>query len=148
MIRYADSPPVRKNFYILRFEHYGDVYNSTNTVRVIKLRRLRWTGHVAHVGEMKNAYKILVGEPQGKISLAKPRRRWECNIKMGLSNIGWGDVDWFLSSLDSNQWRYLVNMVVTVNFSRRTLVHEVNFNLQKCLNCRTFPSNSNETRVQ
>jgi len=58
--------------------HNEDVYNlyaSTNIIRVIKSKRIRWVGHVARMGEMKNAYTILVGKPEGKGPLLRPRRR-------------------------------------------------------------------------
>jgi hypothetical protein len=60
------------------------------SIRVIKARRMRWAGHVARMGEMRGAYNILVGRPEGRRS----RRRWEDNIKMDLREIGFGDVDW------------------------------------------------------
>jgi hypothetical protein len=57
------------------------LYISPNTVRVIKLRRMRWVGHAAHMGEMRNAHNILAGKPEGKRPLGKPRCRWEDNIR-------------------------------------------------------------------
>jgi hypothetical protein len=65
-----------------------DLYSSRNIVRVIKSRRMRWAGHVARMGERKGAYRILIGRPEGKRTLGRPRRRWEDNIKMGLGEIG------------------------------------------------------------
>jgi hypothetical protein len=59
-------------------------YSSPNIVRVIKSRRMRWTGHVAHMGEGRGVYRVLVGRPEGKRPLGRPRRRWEDNIKMYL----------------------------------------------------------------
>ncbi|KAJ4448583.1 hypothetical protein ANN_10602 [Periplaneta americana] len=61
-----------------------DVYSSPDIIRNIKSRRLRWAGHVARMGESRNAYRVLVGRPEGKKSLGRPRRRWEDNIKMDL----------------------------------------------------------------
>jgi hypothetical protein len=55
---------------------------------------MRWAGHVARMGEKRNAYRLLVGKPEGKIPLGRPRRRWVDNIKMDLLEIGWGGVDW------------------------------------------------------
>jgi hypothetical protein len=69
------------------------LYASQNIIRVIKSRRMRWTGHVACIGEMSYAYGILVGKPEGKRTLRKPRHRWESNIKMDLREIGWEGVD-------------------------------------------------------
>ncbi|KAJ4432203.1 hypothetical protein ANN_20819 [Periplaneta americana] len=57
-------------------------------------RRLRWTGHVARMDESRNAYRVLVGRPEGKRSLGRPRRRWEDNIKMDLREVGYDDRDW------------------------------------------------------
>jgi hypothetical protein len=57
-------------------------------------RRMRWAGHVARMGETRNAYRILVGKPEGKIPLGRPRFRWVDNIKMDLREIGWDDMNW------------------------------------------------------
>jgi hypothetical protein len=62
-------------------------------VRITKSRSMRWAGYVARMGEMRNAYRILVGMPEGKTPLGRPRRRWEDNIKMDLREIGWGGMD-------------------------------------------------------
>jgi hypothetical protein len=70
------------------------LYSSPSIVRVIKARRMRWAGHVARMGEVRGAYNILVGRPEGKRPLGRPRRRWEDNIKVDLREIGFGDVDW------------------------------------------------------
>jgi hypothetical protein len=61
---------------------------------VIKERRMRWAGHVVHMGEVRAAYDILVGKPEGRRPLERPRHRWEDNIKMDLREIRFGDVDW------------------------------------------------------
>jgi hypothetical protein len=61
------------------------------------------------MGEKKNAYRILVGKPEGKRPLGKPRRRWEDNIRMDLREIAWDGVDWIDMAQDRNQWRALVN---------------------------------------
>jgi hypothetical protein len=60
---------------------------------MIKSRRMRWAGHVARMGDKRNAYRILVGTPEGKRPLGRPRRRWMDNIKMDLREIGWDDID-------------------------------------------------------
>jgi hypothetical protein len=65
------------------------VYSSPNIIWVIKSRKLRWTGHVARMGERRGAYRALVGKPEGRRSLRRPRRRWEDNIKMDLREVGW-----------------------------------------------------------
>jgi hypothetical protein len=66
------------------------------------------------MGEKRNAYSILVGNPEGKRPLGRPRRRWEDNIKMDLREIGWGGMDWINLSQDRNQWRALVNTVMNL----------------------------------
>jgi hypothetical protein len=65
------------------------LYSSPNIIRMIKSRRMIWAGHAARMGEKRNAYRILVGMPEGKSPLGRPRRRWVDNIKMDLREIGW-----------------------------------------------------------
>jgi hypothetical protein len=65
-------------------------------------------------GEKRNAYRILVGKPEGKRPLGRPRRRWVDNIKMDLRKIGWDGMDWIDLAQDSDQWRALVNMVMNL----------------------------------
>jgi hypothetical protein len=74
----------------LHNEELNDLYSSPNIIRVIKSRRMRWAGHVAHMGERRGAYRILVGRLEGRRPLERPRRRWEENIKMDLQEVGWG----------------------------------------------------------
>jgi hypothetical protein len=69
-------------------EELHGLYSLPSIVRVIKARRMRWAGHVAHMGEVRGAYNILVGRPEGRRPLGRPRRRWEDNIKMDLREIG------------------------------------------------------------
>jgi hypothetical protein len=61
---------------------------------MIKSRRMKWAGSVARMGQKRNAYRILVGKPEGKRPLGRSRHRWEDNIKMNLREIGWGGMDW------------------------------------------------------
>jgi hypothetical protein len=81
---------------------------------MIKSRRMRWEGHVARMGETRNAYRILVGKPEGKRRLGRPRRRWVDNIKMDLTEIGWDGVDWIDLAQDRDQCRALVNTVMNL----------------------------------
>jgi hypothetical protein len=73
--------------------HRGELHNlysSPDMIRQIKSRRLRWTGHVARMGEGRNVCRVLVGKPEGKRPLERARRRWEDGIRMDLREIGWG----------------------------------------------------------
>ena len=74
----------------LHNEELNDLFCSPNIVQVIKSRRMRWVGHVAHMGEGRDLYRVLVGKPEGKRALGRPRRRWEDNIKMDLQEVGCG----------------------------------------------------------
>jgi hypothetical protein len=74
----------------LHNEELNDLCSSPNIIRVIKSRIMRWAGHVARMGEGRGVYRILVGRPEGRIPLGRPRRRWEDNIKMYLQEVGWG----------------------------------------------------------
>jgi hypothetical protein len=75
-------------------EELHNLYSWPNIIRMIKSRRMKWAGHVARMGEMRNAYRILVGKPEGKRPLGRPRRRWVDNVKMDLREIGWDGRDW------------------------------------------------------
>jgi hypothetical protein len=78
----------------LHNEEFRDLYSSPSKIRIFKSRRMRWVGHVARMGERRNAYRLLVGKSEGKRPLGKPRSRWVDNIKMDLLGIGWASVDW------------------------------------------------------
>jgi len=71
-------------------EELNDLYSSSNIVRVIKSRRMRWAGHVARVGEERGVYRFLAGKPEGRRPLGRPRHRWVDNIKMVLQEVGLG----------------------------------------------------------
>ena len=79
---------------IFKVDLGNDQYCSPNIVRVIRLRRMRWAGHVARMGHERYAYRVLVGKPERKRSLGRPRSRWEYNIKMDLQEVGWESMDW------------------------------------------------------
>ena len=83
-------------------------------MRVIKSRRLRWAGHVARMEEGRGAHKVLVGTPEGKRPLGRPRRRWEDNIKMDLEEVGGGGGDWMELAQDRKRWRALVSTVMNL----------------------------------
>ena len=76
-------------------EELNDLYSSPNIVRVIKSRRMRWAGHVARMGEERGVYRVLVGKPEGRRPLGRPRRRWVDNIRMDLQEVGCVYRDWF-----------------------------------------------------
>jgi hypothetical protein len=84
-------------------EELHGLYSSPSIVRVIRARRMRWAGHVARMGEVKGAYNILVGRPEGRRLLGRPRRRWKDNIMMGRRKIGFGDVDWIHLAQDRDR---------------------------------------------
>jgi hypothetical protein len=93
-------------------EELNGLYSSPNIIRVS--RRMRWAGHVARMGEVRNAYNILVGKPEARKPLGRPRRGWEDNIKMNLREIGFGDVDWIHLAQDRDRWRALVNTIMNL----------------------------------
>jgi hypothetical protein len=66
------------------------------------------------MGEKRNAYRLLVGKPEGKKPLGKPRRRWVDNIRMDLGDTGWGDVDWIGLAKVRNRWRAVMNLVLNL----------------------------------
>jgi hypothetical protein len=75
---------------------------------------MRWAGHVARMGEKRNVYRLLVGKPEGKWPLGRPRRRWIDNIKKALLEIGLSVVDWIGLAQDKYRWRVVVNKVMYI----------------------------------
>ena len=73
-----------------------------------------WAGRVARMGERRVVYRFLVGKPEGKRPLGRPRRRWEDNIKMDLQEVGCGCMDWIELSQDRDRWRAIVNAVMNL----------------------------------
>jgi hypothetical protein len=96
-------------------EELHNLYSSPSIIRMIKSRRMRWAGHVALMGEKRNLYRILVGNPEGKRPLGRPRRRWVDNIKMDLREVGFCVINWIDLALDRDQWRALVNTVMNLH---------------------------------
>jgi hypothetical protein len=78
----------------LHYEELHNFYSCPSIIRMIKSRRMRWAGYVARTGRKSNAYMILVGKPEGKRPLGRPRCRWVDNIKMDFRDIEWDGVDW------------------------------------------------------
>ena len=83
-------------------------------MRVVKSRRMRWPGHVARMGEGRGVHRVLVGKPEGKRPLGRPRRRWEDNIMMDLQEVGGGCEDWLELAQDRDRWRALVSTVMNL----------------------------------
>ena len=96
-------------------EELRDLYSLHNIVRVVKSRRMRWAGHVARMGEGRVVHRVLVGKPEGKRPLGRPRRRWEDNIKMDIQEVGGGGY-WMELAQDRDRWRALVNTVMNFRF--------------------------------
>jgi hypothetical protein len=78
----------------LHNEELNDLYSSPNIFRMIRSRRTRWAGHVVHMGEGRDLYRVLMGKPEGQRQLGRPRRRWECNINIDLQEVGCEGMDW------------------------------------------------------
>jgi hypothetical protein len=96
--------------------HIGELhilYASPDIIRQIKSRRMMWAGHVARMAEGRKVYRVLVGNPEGKSPLERPRHRWEDGIKMDLREIGWG-VEWIHLAQTRDHWRALVNAVMNL----------------------------------
>ena len=90
------------------------LYSTTNIIRSLKSRRLRWAGHVACMEQSKNASRVLVGKPKGKRTLGRPRCRWEDNIKMDLREVGCDPGEWIDFAEDRDQWRAYVRAVMNL----------------------------------
>ena len=90
------------------------LYSSPNIIRNLKSRRLRWAGHVARIEQSRNTYRVLVGKPESKRPLGRPRRRWEDNIKMDLREVGCVPRDWITLAEDRDQGRAYVRAVMNL----------------------------------
>jgi hypothetical protein len=102
----------------LHYEELTYLYCSSNIVRVIKSKILRWAGHVARMGVRRGMYRVLVGKPEGKRPMGRLRRRWEDNFKMDLQEVGCEVMDWIELAEDRNRWRALVNAVMNLWFHK------------------------------
>jgi hypothetical protein len=98
----------------LHNEELHDLYSSLSIIRIIKSQRMRWVGHVARMGEKRNAYRLLVVKPEGKRPLGRPRRRWVHNIMMDLLEIGRGGVHWIGLAQERDKRRGLVNAIMNL----------------------------------
>ncbi|KAJ4431722.1 hypothetical protein ANN_20324 [Periplaneta americana] len=131
-LRVFENKVLRKIFGAKRDEVTGEwrklhntelhaLYSSPDIIRNIKCRRLRWAGLVTRMGESRNAYRVLVGRPERKRPLGRPRRRWEDNIKMDLRKVGYDDRDWINLAQDRDRWRAYVRAAVNLEFPKSHL---------------------------
>ena len=95
-------------------EELNELYCSPNIARKIKSRRMRWAGHVARMGEERGVHGVLVGKPEGRRPLGRPRRRWVDNIRMDLQEVGCGYMDWIGLAQNRDSWRTLVSAVMSL----------------------------------
>ena len=118
-----ENKVLRKIFGIKRDEITGEwrklhnaelhaFYSSPNIIRNLKSRRLRWAGHVAYMEQFRNAYRVLVGKPESKRPLGRPRCRWEVNIKIDLKEVGCDRRDLITLAEDGDKWRAYVRAVM------------------------------------
>ena len=98
----------------LHNEELSDLYSLPNIVRVVKSRRMRWAGYMTRMGEGRDVYRVLMGKPEGKRPLGRPRRRWEDNIKTDLQEVGGGCEDLMELGQDRDRWRALVSTVMNI----------------------------------
>jgi hypothetical protein len=97
--------------------HSGELHNlysSPDIIKQIKLRRMRWAGHVAHMREGRKVYRVLVGKPEGKRPHERPSCRWEDGIRMDVREIGWGSVEWIHVAENRDWWWAVVNAVMNL----------------------------------
>ncbi|KAJ4436980.1 hypothetical protein ANN_17112 [Periplaneta americana] len=121
-IKRFENNVLKKLFEAKRDEVTGEIHNtklhalnsSPDIIRNIKSRRLRWAEHVARMGEFRNAYRMLVRRPEGKIPLGRPRRRWEDNIKIDLREVEYDDREWINLAQDRGQWRAYVRAAMNL----------------------------------
>ncbi|KAJ4444090.1 hypothetical protein ANN_05879 [Periplaneta americana] len=123
-LRVFENKFLRKIFWAKRDEVTGEwrklnntelhaLYSSPDIIRNNKSRRSRWAGHVARMGESRNAYRVLVRRPEGKRPLGRPRRRWE-DIKMDLREVGYDDRDWINLAQDRDRWQAYVRAAMNL----------------------------------
>jgi hypothetical protein len=110
----SERDKVTEEWRKLHNEKLNDLYSSPTIVWVIKSIRMGLAGHVACMGKGRGVCRVLVGKPEGKRPLVRPRHRWEANIKMDLQEVGCGDMDWIELAQDRDRWKTLVNAVMNI----------------------------------
>jgi hypothetical protein len=98
----------------LHSKELHNLHSAPDIIRHVKSRRMRWARHVARMGEERKVYKVLVGKPEGKRPLGRPRRRWEDGVRMYLKEIGLGGVDWIRLAQDRDRWQAVVTAVINL----------------------------------
>ena len=98
----------------LNNELLSDLYSLLNIVREVKSRRMRWVGHVTRMGNGRAVHRFLVGNPEGKRPLERPRRRWEDNSKMDIKEVWGGCVVWMELAQIRDMWRAIVSTVMNI----------------------------------
>jgi hypothetical protein len=98
----------------LHNEELHNIHSLPHIIRVMKSSNMRWSGLVAPMGEMRNVHKCPVRKPEGKKPLERPRRKWEDNIEVDLTAVGWDGMVWIHPAQDPDQWRALVNTVINI----------------------------------
>jgi hypothetical protein len=106
----------------LHNDELHSLYSSPNIVRVIKSKKRRWAGHVECMGDGSGIYRVLVGRPNVKRPLGRPRRRWEDNIKMDLREMGIDGANWIRLAQDRVQWWPFVNTVMNLRFHKESRI--------------------------
>ncbi|KAJ4442491.1 hypothetical protein ANN_04077 [Periplaneta americana] len=155
-LRVFENKVLRKIFGAKRDEVTGEwrklhntelhaLYSSPDIIRNIKSRRLRWAGHVARMGESRNAYRVLVGRPEGKRPLERPRRRWEDNIEMDLREVGYDDRDWINLAQDRDRWRAYSKGLNHMEF--RALLDDINSEYGDLLTISRLRHNSQDNSM-
>jgi hypothetical protein len=108
----AKRDEVTREWSKLQNDELHVLYSSSNIIRQIKSRGIRWAGHVARKGEERNMYKVLMGKPEGNRPLDRPRNRLEDGIRMDLRETDWGSVEWNQLAQNKDRWRAVVNTVM------------------------------------
>jgi hypothetical protein len=98
----------------LHSEGLHNLYSSPDIIRQVKSRRMRWARHVARKGEDRKVDKVLVGKPEGRTQLGRPRHRWENGVRMDLREIGLRGVDWIRLAQGRDRWRAVVSAVMNL----------------------------------